>query len=315
MRVICAQNDVGLEAQGRPDHRRLDARRRAGQRPVARPAARATARRSCPRRSSTDYEKIQKADPTRPVLLNLGQGVAWDDYIGRGVRSNHPEDYPEYVKGCDIASFDIYPALPRAPRRGRQALVRGRRRQPAAQVVGRPQARLELHRMHAHPTRDAGDAGAGAGGGVDVADRGSRGLIYFVHQFKPKFIEVASARGHRDARGRHDVEPGDPRFRGSPQRADHPIGTACESPRRAGRGSDRVHAQARRSAEHPPLRDQHASECPCEAAFEIAGGRTGTAPRAVRGDDRVIPVRAVPIRGRVRALRLCTSTSSNDSLY
>ena len=28
----------------------------------------------------------------------------------RGRRSNHPEDYPEYLKGCDIASFDIYPA-------------------------------------------------------------------------------------------------------------------------------------------------------------------------------------------------------------
>src|SRR5436305_1582599 len=47
--------------------------------------------------------------PDRPVLLNLGQGVAWDGYYGRGVRTNHPEDYPEYLKGCDIASFDIYP--------------------------------------------------------------------------------------------------------------------------------------------------------------------------------------------------------------
>ena len=45
------------------------------------------------------------------MLLNLGQGVAWDNYIGRGVRRNHPEDYPEYIKGCDIASFDIYPAV------------------------------------------------------------------------------------------------------------------------------------------------------------------------------------------------------------
>ena len=43
-------------------------------------------------------------------MLNLGQGVAWDGWYGRGVRTNHPEDYPEYVKGCDIVSFDIYPA-------------------------------------------------------------------------------------------------------------------------------------------------------------------------------------------------------------
>ena len=56
-------------------------------------------------------KRIQAADPSRPVMLNLGQGVAWDAWHGRGVRTNHPEDYIEYVKGCDIASFDIYPAV------------------------------------------------------------------------------------------------------------------------------------------------------------------------------------------------------------
>lgn len=56
-----------------------------------------------------DYDAIKTADPSRPVFLNLGQGVAWDDYIGRGVRRNHPDDYTEYVKGGDVVSFDIYP--------------------------------------------------------------------------------------------------------------------------------------------------------------------------------------------------------------
>jgi hypothetical protein len=55
------------------------------------------------------YDAIRAADATRPVYLNLGQGVAWDGWYGRGVRTDHPEDYFEYVKGCDIASFDIYP--------------------------------------------------------------------------------------------------------------------------------------------------------------------------------------------------------------
>ena len=40
---------------------------------------------------------------------------AWDNWIGRGVRRNHAEDYPEYLKGCDIASFDIYPAVHESP--------------------------------------------------------------------------------------------------------------------------------------------------------------------------------------------------------
>jgi hypothetical protein len=70
------------------------------------------------------YRRIQAADPTAPVLLNLGQGVAWDNYIGRGVRRNHPEDYPEYVKGCDIASFDIYPVVHDGTRNCRQTGVR-----------------------------------------------------------------------------------------------------------------------------------------------------------------------------------------------
>src|SRR5436190_9886674 len=68
-----------------------------------------------PETIARDYEKMRAADPTRPVLLNLGQGVAWDNYIGRGVRRNHPEDYPKYVNGCDIASFDIYPVVHEKP--------------------------------------------------------------------------------------------------------------------------------------------------------------------------------------------------------
>ncbi len=57
----------------------------------------------------TRYQGMKSKDLSRPVLLNLGQGVAYDNYIGRGIRRNHPEDYPEYIQGCDIVSFDIYP--------------------------------------------------------------------------------------------------------------------------------------------------------------------------------------------------------------
>lgn len=53
--------------------------------------------------------QMKAADPTRPVLLNLGQGVAWDGWFGRGTRTAHPEDYPHYMSGGDIISFDIYP--------------------------------------------------------------------------------------------------------------------------------------------------------------------------------------------------------------
>jgi hypothetical protein len=140
----------------------------------------------------TDYQRMQAADPTRPILLNLGQGVAWDNYIGRGVRRNHPEDYPEYVKGCDIASFDIYPVVHDALEiagkleyvaRGVERLVQWTGGQkavwnciecthienPAAKATPR-QVRAEVWMSLIH---------------------GSRGLIYFVHQFKPTFKEAA----------------------------------------------------------------------------------------------------------------------------
>ncbi len=60
-----------------------------------------------------DYEKIKAKDPSRPVYLNLGQGVAWPNWIGRGECFGDNDSYKisenGYLKGCDIASFDIYP--------------------------------------------------------------------------------------------------------------------------------------------------------------------------------------------------------------
>jgi hypothetical protein len=138
-----------------------------------------------------DYARIRQADPSRKVILNLGQGVAWDGYYGRGVRTNHPEDYAEYAKGADIVSFDIYPAVhekkeiagnlwyvPRGVERLRQWTddkkdvwcciettgISNENRSPTPQEV-----RSEVWMALIH---------------------GARGIIYFAHQFKPKFIEA-----------------------------------------------------------------------------------------------------------------------------
>lgn len=54
----------------------------------------------------TQYQSYQKADPTRPMWLGLGQGVAYDNWEGRG--SNPPPE-SGYVPASDIVSFDIYP--------------------------------------------------------------------------------------------------------------------------------------------------------------------------------------------------------------
>lgn len=139
-----------------------------------------------------DYRRIQANDPSRPILVNLGQGVAWEQYKGRGERTGHLEDYAQYMRGCDIVSYDIYPAahrdlqvkdalwyVARGVRRLRQwsndkkivwnALETGTISIPGA-TPSPAQVRAEIWMSIIH---------------------GSRGLIYFVHQFKPTMNEHA----------------------------------------------------------------------------------------------------------------------------
>jgi hypothetical protein len=56
-----------------------------------------------------DYNTWAVADPTRPVYLNLGQGVSYTTWIGRGDCTGRTDMYPDYIQGCDIVSYDIYP--------------------------------------------------------------------------------------------------------------------------------------------------------------------------------------------------------------
>ncbi len=60
-----------------------------------------------------EYENIKRHDPSRPVYLNVGRGVAYTNWKGRGVCRGRTDMYAVknngYLKGCDIASFDIYP--------------------------------------------------------------------------------------------------------------------------------------------------------------------------------------------------------------
>jgi hypothetical protein len=144
-----------------------------------------------PEKIVADYQRMKAEDPSRPVLLNLGQGVAWDQYIGRGVRRNHPEDYPEYVKGCDIASFDIYPAchdhpdiagklwfVPDGVTRLREWAGESRRVWNCVECT-----RISNEMTKATPQEVKAEVWMSL-------IRGSRGIIYFCHQFKPNFIEA-----------------------------------------------------------------------------------------------------------------------------
>jgi hypothetical protein len=195
MPVICEQNKLALAHKDdpiivgwmhgdEPDNAqeivdRATGRRRYG--PPVRPA-----------KIVQEYNDLRAKDPTRPVMLNLGQGVANDEWVGRGPGASL-DDYPGYVKGCDIVSFDVYPVagLDRKDgadllwyvAKGVDRLVKwtgGRKRiwnciecthisNPEAKATPR-QVRTEVWMALIH---------------------GSRGLIYFVHQFKPRFNEHA----------------------------------------------------------------------------------------------------------------------------
>lgn len=191
MSVICAQNDVGLRHRDDPTilgwmhgDEPDNAQRRRNGRGYGPPIP--------PERIVEDYHRLKDRDPTRPVLLNLGQGVAWDGWHGRGVRTNHPEDYSQYVQGADIVSFDIYPAVhDHADVAGKLWLV--------AEGVTRLRKWSEDRRIvwnciectHiSNPNAKATPQQVKAEVWMSLI-RGSRGLIYFVHQFQPRFMEAA----------------------------------------------------------------------------------------------------------------------------
>jgi hypothetical protein len=190
MRVICSQNAVGLDHKDDPTivgwmH---------GDEPdnaQSLPGGKGYGPPILPAKIIDDYKKIQAADPTRPVMLNLGQGVAWDGYVGRGVRTNHPEDYPGYIKGGDIVSFDIYPAChTHRDVAGKLWFVadgvsRLRKWSDDRKIVWNC---IECTHID-NPNAKATPAQVKAEVWMSLV-RGSRGVIYFVHQFKPKFIEA-----------------------------------------------------------------------------------------------------------------------------
>ena len=191
MKLVCHQNKVGLKHRDNPTiiawmhgdepDNAQPKRNGGGYGPPIEPA-----------KIQRDYQRIKAADPSRPVLLNLGQGVAWDNWIGRGVRRNHPEDYPEYLKGCDIASFDIYPAVHDDPEvAGKLWFVpygveRLMRWTGGEKIIWNclECSRIENTKRKVTPEEVRCEAW------MSII-HGSRGLIYFVHQFEPTFKEAS----------------------------------------------------------------------------------------------------------------------------
>ncbi len=188
MKVICEQNEVALKHLDDP----IIIGWMHGDEPDnAQPTGNGYGPPIPPKKIIDDYYKIRKNDGSRPVVLNLGQGVAWDNYIGRGVRRNHPEDYPEYIKGCDIVSFDIYPATHSSKEiagnlwyvaEGVQRLVDWSK---GEKIVWNCIECTQISNPNRKPTPEEVRAEVW----MSIIHH-SRGIIYFVHQWQPRFIEA-----------------------------------------------------------------------------------------------------------------------------
>ena len=184
MKVVCGLNDVGRR------HRR-DANIIAWMQ-VDEPDNRGDGPgpRVTPEEVQERYEWLRRRDPERPVWLNLGQGVANDSWVGLGARRS---DYPAYVAATDIVSFDVYPVtnirrsdgenylwyVPKGVRRLRKwgsdekivwTLVECTRGSQREKKPTPSQVRSEVWMS---------------------LIAGSRGIVYFCHEFDPKVSPAA----------------------------------------------------------------------------------------------------------------------------
>jgi hypothetical protein len=188
MKLICTQNEVGLKHIDEPiiigwmhgDEPDNCKRNEDDTKwiPVA-----------SPEEIIADYKLWKQRDPTRPVYLNLGMGVAFDPYKGKWVRDHR--HYIKFLEGCDIVSYDIYPMMSNNPaEHGRNHLV--------------PFGVARLYQwsdgdtvvwtiVECNPLPDGRDGPTPHSIRNQVwasLIHGSTGICYFVHQFRPTFVEA-----------------------------------------------------------------------------------------------------------------------------
>jgi len=132
------------------------------------------------------YAAMKAKDATRPVYLNLGRGVSDVDWVGRGVCTSKTEMYPEYAKGADILSFDIYPV---------------NSDQGKLWYTAQGVDNLRKWAGYAKPVWNWIECTAYDGGTAPTPAQvkaevwmslvhGSLGIGYFAHVFKPSFVEA-----------------------------------------------------------------------------------------------------------------------------
>lgn len=128
-------------------------------------------------------------DPTRPVMINFGQGIANEYWKGRGPCNGDMEYYDVAIEGADILSFDIYPVGSKTSQvKGKlEYVARG-----VSNLIQRATPRQTVWNAIETTALDPNVPVTPAQVRAEVwmsLIHGSKGIVYFVHEFAPTFRE------------------------------------------------------------------------------------------------------------------------------
>ena len=135
--------------------------------------------------------EMKTRDPTRPVMINFGQGVANEFWRGRGACNGDQTYYNSAIQGADIISYDIYPVGSKTPQvKGRLEYVARGVTNLLKRATDGQSVWMALETTALDPTRRPTAAEVRAEVWMALI-YGATGIFYFVHEFEPKFREDA----------------------------------------------------------------------------------------------------------------------------
>lgn len=129
--------------------------------------------------------ELKGRDPTRPVLINFGQGVANEFWQGRGQCNGDQKYYDQAIQGADILSYDIYPVASRFPQvKGRLEYVAKGVSNLVKRAGDQQSVWMAIEASALDPNRRPTPAEIRTEVWMALI-HGASGLFYFVHEFKP----------------------------------------------------------------------------------------------------------------------------------
>jgi hypothetical protein len=186
MFAIAAQNDVGLKSVNRHI---IKAWMQGDEPDNAQPILFGLLHGTCvpANEVARRTREMKTRDPTRPVLINFGQGVANEFWRGRGPCNGDQGYYDTAIQGADILSYDIYPVGSATPQvKGKLEYVARGVNNLIKRAADGQSVWMALETTALDPARRPTAAEVRAEVWMALI-HGATGIFYFVHEFKPSF--------------------------------------------------------------------------------------------------------------------------------